>query len=163
MIYTVQENLRGAISLTDLLEQQFVLLWYKIIYWKRLWNMLHRLLTHVCLLFTVLLFMSRCSSPPGPPCSLLTSCSSWSCCYLKSRLVARVETPARLTMAECPPCPRPFWAHQPLPAWSPAWPRPSRVSSWVAWAWSHSQTLSLEHRCLGTSWICTDSISSSTT
>ena len=107
--------------------------------------------------------MSCLSSPPAPPCSLLTSCSSWSCCYLKSRLVARVETPARPTMAECPPCPRPFWLHQPLPARSPAWLRPSRVSSWVAWVCSRSQTLGLECRCLGTSWICTDSISSSTT
>lgn len=98
---------------------------------------------------------------PGPPCSLLTSCSSWSCCYLKPRLVARVETPARSTMTGYPPrlplcCP-----HQLVPSWSPAWLRPSRVSSWVGWACSRSLTLGVECRCPGTFWIFTASTSSS--
>lgn len=99
------------------------------------------------------------SSPPyllvGPPCSLLTSCSSWSCCYLKPRLVARVETPARSTMAGCQP-------HQLVPSWSPVWLRPSRVSSWAGWVCSRSPTQSPEYLCPSTSWIFTASTSSST-
>lgn len=100
---------------------------------------------------------------PGPPCSLLTSCSSWSCCYLKPRLVARVETPASSTMAGCPPCPPPCRLHQLMvPSWSPVWLRPSRVSSWAGWACSRSPTLGLECQCPDTSWIFTASTSSST-
>lgn len=113
----------------------------------------------------ILVFFFFLSSfpPPGPPCSLLTSCSSWSCCYLKPRLVAKVETPARSTMAGCPLC-LPLCHSQTLPApsWSPVWLTPSKVSCWTDWACSHSLTRGLGFRCRSTSWISTASTRNST-
>lgn len=106
-------------------------------------------------------FSPSCLSS-GPPCSLLTSCSSWSCCYLKPRLVARVETPARPSTAGCLLHLRPCHTHQPVPSWSPTWLKPSRVSYWAGWAWSRSLTLNLGCQCPSTSLIFTVSTSSST-
>lgn len=123
---------------------------------------LYRLFAYPTFISLSLCFSISFCLTPGPPCSLLTSCSSWSCCYLKPRLVARVETRARSTMAGCrtrlPLC----QIHRLFPPWSPVWFRPSRASSWAGWASSHGPTPGLERRCPGTSWTFTASTSSST-
>lgn len=188
MIYRVQEHLIGAISLADFYPIFYIVPLCHMIYFTIVWNFSksldlnsknwRRLTSELCthtdffvfpLMFRWFLIFVRsffCSSflyhilPPGPSCSLLTSCSSCSCCYLRPRLVSKVETPARLIMATC---------HQHLPplhprnhSWIPVWLRPSRLSSWTDWACTLGPTRSQECRCQSTSLIFIASISSST-